>query len=204
MAKMKADRLDSFRGGAGEPLVLLNAIFQSWHSWSPLLDRLTAERDVLALTHLGHAGSPPFPTGQSPTIAAWTDAVEAELDAVGFDRPDIVGHSLGGWIALELAKRGRVRSIVALAPAGQDRVATIVRRDGSCHSCEEWCERRPAGSWCSPTPAPTPVASLRWRPSGWWWTSPPLRTRKASSALSGNRPARPSSSRKQNRFVARS
>lgn len=116
---MGGQRLDHFRGGTGEPLVLLHGLFQSWHNWSPVLERLTAERDVLAPTHLGHAGSPPFEAGQPPTIAGWTDAVEAELDAVSFDRPDIVGHSLGGWIAMELAKRGRVRSIVAISPAGQ-------------------------------------------------------------------------------------
>lgn len=112
-------RLDHFRDGRGEPLVLLHGLLQSWHNWSPVLDPLTAERDVLAPTHLGHVGSPPFPGGQRPTVAGWTDAVEAELNAVSFDRPDIVGHSLGGWVAMELAKRGRVRSIVAISPAGQ-------------------------------------------------------------------------------------
>ena len=54
----------------------------------------------------------------SPTIQAWVDAVEAQLDAAGFEQPDIAGNSLGGWLALELAKRGRVRSVVGVAPAG--------------------------------------------------------------------------------------
>ena len=131
---MGEQRLESFRGGTGEPLVLLHGLFQSWHNWSPVLDRLTEERDVLAPTHLGHAGSSPFEAGQLPTIPGWTDAVEAELDAVNFDRPDIVGHSLGGWVAMELAKRGRVRSIVAISPAGQytdeeiGRIDTLMRR----------------------------------------------------------------------------
>ena len=112
-------RLDHFQAGTGEPLVLLHGILQSWHEWSPVLDRLAAERDVLALTHLGHAGSPPFAPGEAPSIAGWTDAVESELDAARLDRPDIAGNSLGGWIAMELAKRGRARSVVAIAPAGQ-------------------------------------------------------------------------------------
>jgi len=131
---MGEHRLDHFRGGTGGPLVLLHGLFQSWHNWSPVLDRLTSERDVLAPTHLGHPGSPAFDAGQRPTIAGWTDAVEAELNAAGFDRPDIVGHSLGGWVALELAKRGRARSIVAISPAGQytdedvGRIAAVLRR----------------------------------------------------------------------------
>ena len=46
------------------------------------------------------------------------DQLELELDAAGLDRPDIVGNSLGGWCALELAKRGRARRVVAIGPAG--------------------------------------------------------------------------------------
>jgi pimeloyl-ACP methyl ester carboxylesterase len=134
-------RLDRFRGGTGEPLVLLHGLFASWHAWSPVLERLTAERDVLAPTHLGHMGSPPFEAGQPPTIAGWTDAVEAELDAARLERPDIAGHSLGGWVAMELAKRGRARSVVAMSPAGRytdqeiGRIARLMRRN---HRLARW------------------------------------------------------------------
>jgi pimeloyl-ACP methyl ester carboxylesterase len=138
---MSGHRLDHFRGGSGEPLVLLHGIFQSWHNWSPVLDRLTAERDVFAPTFLGHAGSPPFEAGQPPAMAGWTDAVEAELDAAHFDRPDFVGHSLGGWVAMELAKRGRTRTVVAISPAGQYtdeemvRISKLMRRN---HRMARW------------------------------------------------------------------
>jgi pimeloyl-ACP methyl ester carboxylesterase len=40
------------------------------------------------------------------------------LNELGLPRPHVAGNSLGGWIALELAKRGRVRSATALSPAG--------------------------------------------------------------------------------------
>jgi pimeloyl-ACP methyl ester carboxylesterase len=132
---MREHRLDFFRGGTGEPLVLLHGLFASWRSWSPVLEQLTAERDVLAPTHLGHAGSPPFEAGLPPTIAGWTDAVEAELDTARFERPDIAGHSLGGWVAMELAKRDRARSVVAISPAGRysdreiDRIVRLMRRN---------------------------------------------------------------------------
>jgi pimeloyl-ACP methyl ester carboxylesterase len=46
------------------------------------------------------------------------DAAERAMDAAGFETPHLVGNSLGGYVALKLAARGRARSVVALAPAG--------------------------------------------------------------------------------------
>ena len=40
------------------------------------------------------------------------------MDEAGWDTAHVVGNSLGGWVALQLAARGRARSVVALAPAG--------------------------------------------------------------------------------------
>jgi pimeloyl-ACP methyl ester carboxylesterase len=138
---MSERRLDHFRGGTGEPLVLLHGLLASWHHWSPILDRLTAERDVLAPTHLGHHGSPAFEDGRPPTIAGWTDAAESELDAAGLDQPDFAGHSLGGWIAMELAKRGRARSVVAISPAGRysdEEIRRIARLERRYHRMARW------------------------------------------------------------------
>ena len=52
------------------------------------------------------------------TFAAAGDSVESHLDELGVETAHLVGNSLGGALALELAKRGRARSVVALAPAG--------------------------------------------------------------------------------------
>jgi pimeloyl-ACP methyl ester carboxylesterase len=46
------------------------------------------------------------------------DALEAIMDAAWFATAHIVGNSLGGYLALALAARGRARTVVALAPAG--------------------------------------------------------------------------------------
>ena len=46
------------------------------------------------------------------------DAVERAMDEAGFETAHIAGNSLGGYVALQLAARGRARSVVALAPAG--------------------------------------------------------------------------------------
>jgi pimeloyl-ACP methyl ester carboxylesterase len=46
------------------------------------------------------------------------DAVERAMDDAGFESAHIAGNSLGGYVALQLASRGRARTVVALAPAG--------------------------------------------------------------------------------------
>ena len=46
------------------------------------------------------------------------DALERALDEAGIRTAHLVGNSLGGYVALQLAARGRARSVVALAPAG--------------------------------------------------------------------------------------
>ena len=46
------------------------------------------------------------------------DAVERAMDEAGFETAHLVGNSLGGYVALQLAARGRARAVVALAPAG--------------------------------------------------------------------------------------
>jgi pimeloyl-ACP methyl ester carboxylesterase len=89
----------------------------TWRTWEVVLPLLERRHDVLALTLPGHAGGPPLPA--EATAAAVTDVVEAAIDAARFSTPpQIVGNSLGGFVGLQLAARGRARSVVALAPAG--------------------------------------------------------------------------------------
>ena len=46
------------------------------------------------------------------------DDVERRLDALGWGTAHIVGNSLGGWVAFELERRGRARTLTGIAPAG--------------------------------------------------------------------------------------
>jgi len=96
----------------------LHGFTGAWHHWRPLLGGLTARYEVIAPTLAGHDGGPPFPAGYQMTFASSADALEHHLDELGVGTAHVVGNSLGGGLALELAKRGRVRSVVALAPAG--------------------------------------------------------------------------------------
>jgi pimeloyl-ACP methyl ester carboxylesterase len=81
-----------------------------------VLPALERRHDVLAPTLPGHAGGPPLDAGAD--AAAVVDEVERLLDAAGFATAHLAGNSLGGYVALRLAERGRARSVVALAPAG--------------------------------------------------------------------------------------
>jgi pimeloyl-ACP methyl ester carboxylesterase len=104
------------RAGSGEPLVLIHGIGSSWRVWTPILEALERRHEVLALSLPGYGESPPLPG--EPTVPALVDAVEEELDAAGFETAHMVGNSLGGWIAAELASRGRARTAIAIDPAG--------------------------------------------------------------------------------------
>ena len=106
------------RAGAGEPVVLIHGVGSQWQVWQPVLPALERERDVIALDLPGFGGSPSLPVGVAPNAAALADAVAEFMDELGIERPLIGGNSLGGWIGLELAKRGRARAGVALSPAG--------------------------------------------------------------------------------------
>jgi pimeloyl-ACP methyl ester carboxylesterase len=63
-------------------------------------------------------GGEPIPEGFRHSIKTSVDMAEAELDAAGIGRVHIAGNSLGGWFAIELARRGRALSTVAISPGG--------------------------------------------------------------------------------------
>ncbi|MFN8113388.1 MAG: alpha/beta hydrolase [Solirubrobacterales bacterium] len=103
------------RGGTGSPLLLLHGFTDTWRTWELVLPALELRHDVLAPTLAGHAGGPPLREPVGPALA---DAVEAAMDEAGWDTADVAGNSLGGYVALQLAERGRARTVTALAPAG--------------------------------------------------------------------------------------
>jgi pimeloyl-ACP methyl ester carboxylesterase len=109
-------RLTWNRAGSGEPLLLVHGIGTTHADFAALRPGLEARYDVLAPDLPGHAGSPPLST--RPTVGAIADALEADLDTLGVGRVHVLGSSIGARVALELAIRGRARSVVAIAPCG--------------------------------------------------------------------------------------
>jgi pimeloyl-ACP methyl ester carboxylesterase len=106
------------RRGQGPPLVLLHGIGHRWQAWEPVMERLAAEREVIAVDLPGFGGSPPLPVGTPYTVDASLELLVKLLAEFGLERPHIAGNSLGGLFALEAADRGLVASATALSPAG--------------------------------------------------------------------------------------
>ena len=105
----------SYRGGSGPPLVLIHGFTDTWRGWELVLPALGARFDVLAATLPGHAGGPRLERLDRAVLA---DGVERAMDDAGIETARIAGNSLGGYVALQLAERGRAVSVVAFAPAG--------------------------------------------------------------------------------------
>ena len=105
--------------GAGRPLILLHGIGMSHAAWSAVTPYLCAARRVIAFDIAGFGQTPPLRSETLPTIANLLDDLERSLGEMGITVPvDIAGNSLGGCMALEAARRGIARSVVAISPIG--------------------------------------------------------------------------------------
>jgi pimeloyl-ACP methyl ester carboxylesterase len=105
------------RGGAGEPLLYLHGA-RGLPGWLPFLGRLAERHDVIAPDHPGYGRS------QNP---AWLEEIAdlalfylELLKQQDLTNVHVVGHSMGGWIALEMAIRStaRIKTLTAISSAG--------------------------------------------------------------------------------------
>jgi pimeloyl-ACP methyl ester carboxylesterase len=110
--------------GEGEPVVLVHGLSGSWRWWGPVIEPLTERRCVYV--------------PELPRLGRWLPAAELTgwfgrwLDAAGLERVDLVGHSLGGLIAAELAgeQPSRARRLALVAPAGIPCGTSLLSRGG--------------------------------------------------------------------------
>jgi len=110
-------RLNHHRVGEGAPLVLVHGLGAGWRMWEPVLDRLAARREVIAIDLPGFGASLPGPS-VPPTVGRLAELVAAFAAGVGHERFHVAGNALGGGIALELGRAGRALSVCALSPVG--------------------------------------------------------------------------------------
>lgn len=113
---MSGPALHAVRSGSGEPLLLLHGMGSSRRDFASIEPALAERFEVVNLDLPGVGRSRHL--DERPTVAAITDAVERTLDAQGLGTVHVLGNSLGARVALELARRGRARSVVSVAPSG--------------------------------------------------------------------------------------
>jgi pimeloyl-ACP methyl ester carboxylesterase len=99
------------------PLVLLHPLLLSAKVWQDVVPLLSSYHEVFTPTAIGHCGGPPM---RHHPIRIWDviDAAEEYLNEQDLQRPHLAGNSMGGYVALELARRGRAATVCALSPAG--------------------------------------------------------------------------------------
>jgi pimeloyl-ACP methyl ester carboxylesterase len=107
-----------YRGGSGEPIVLLHGGGGHWRQWRPVIPLLEPRHEVLAVNLVGHWGGPPPPTDVETGLDVFVSGVERDMDAAGWSTAHLAGTSLGGLVALLLAARGRARTCTAMATIG--------------------------------------------------------------------------------------
>jgi pimeloyl-ACP methyl ester carboxylesterase len=119
------------RRGSGEPLLLIHGLGGTSGVWAPVLDRLAAEHEVIALDMPGFGAEPELPEDVEPTAANIAADLHRRCLGLGIVRPHVAGNSLGGWVALEMGRAGWAASVTAISPAGLWRAPLGPRERGS-------------------------------------------------------------------------
>jgi pimeloyl-ACP methyl ester carboxylesterase len=130
------------RRGTGAPLLLLHPLGLSRRAWDPVLPALSSRFDVIAVDLPGHGDSPSLSgAGSDATPAGLAASVAGFLDRRNITAPHVAGDSIGGWIALELARLRPVASLALLSPAGLWRGGTPLYPRLSLHGTHRLVSR---------------------------------------------------------------
>src|SRR4051812_50079885 len=98
--------------------MLIHGLGLTWRSWRPVLPALHDFHEVAAVDLPGFGAAPSLGDRTRPTPEALADALEAELDALGWGRPALVGNSPRGWLAPQLPRPPRAPPGGGPAPPG--------------------------------------------------------------------------------------
>jgi len=117
-AEIDGVRLRYLTGGDGPPLVLVHGLGGSVSNWVELAPRLARRFRLLIPELAGHGRSSPLPS--APTLDPFAEHVVALMELERMPAAAVVGHSLGGTVALRLATLHPevVSALVLAAPAG--------------------------------------------------------------------------------------
>lgn len=114
--------------GSGPALLLLHGIGDSSESWLPVMHRLARTHTVVAPDLLGHGGSDKPRADYA--VPAYANGMRDLLDVLGIERATVVGHSLGGGVAAQMAYQfpERCERLVLVASGGAGREVTPLLR----------------------------------------------------------------------------
>ncbi len=115
-ARHPVSSLNFTRVGSGAPVLLLHGLGGNIGSWDGVAAELAKTNEIIAVDLPGHGASPVLPG--SGTFGGIADAIADFIRAERLEGVAAVGMSLGGRVALEMARRGLVGATVALAPGG--------------------------------------------------------------------------------------
>lgn len=124
VTRVRSFRVYSEHTGSGEPVVLLHGLSGSQRWWRYTVPALAREYEVHVLDLVGHGRSRRAP--RQPTIPEMATLVREWMTQLGIERPHLVGHSMGGQIAIHVAAGDvPLRSLTLVAAAGLPRPLTL-------------------------------------------------------------------------------
>jgi len=150
--------------GSGPPLLLVHGIGDSSETWRTVIPRLARRHMVIAPDLLGHGRSAKPRADYS--VAAYANGMRDLLGVLGIERVTLVGHSLGGGVAMQFAYQfpERTERLVLVASGGAGRGVSPLLRVASLPGAALGIAalQAPGGSRtsCATPPLAHPCASL--------------------------------------------
>src|SRR5436305_3504404 len=137
-------RVSYRRAGWGPAILLIHGIAGSSETWTPVIDSLAEKYTVIAPDLIGH-GESAKPRGDY-SLGAYASGIRDLLQAIGHERVTVVGHSLGGGIAMQLAYQfpERCDRLVLVSSGGLGREVSFLLRAAAL----------PGSEWGIPVLAP--------------------------------------------------
>ncbi len=133
---LHGNRVRYLMAGSGPAVVLVHGITSSADTWADAMRGLAREHTVIAPDLLGH-GASAKPRGDY-SLGAYASGIRDLLAALGHDHVTIVGHSLGGGVAMQFAYQfpERTQRLVLVSSGGLGREVNLLLRAAALPGAE--------------------------------------------------------------------
>jgi pimeloyl-ACP methyl ester carboxylesterase len=151
--------------GAGPVLLLVHGMGGSYENWREVMGRLARRYTVIAPDLPGHGAS--APSNGDYSVGALAVGLRDLLLALGHDRATLVGHSLGGGIAMQLAYQfpELAERLVLVSSGGLGPEVSLVLRAAALPGSELWITATAqTATWLGPAVGRS-LATIRFRPN---------------------------------------